>query len=64
MSDPIHICHIRIVQDARPIRRAYIEQFPEPVRYGIHSGIAAFYGVTPAEEVPSTLDHMIGAVGG
>ena len=64
MSEPIHISHVRIVQDARPIRRAFIEQFPEPTRYGIHSGIAAFYGVTPAEDVPSTLDHMVAAVGG
>jgi len=46
------------------LRRAYIEAFPEPVRYGAHGGIKKFYGVEPEEELPTTLDHMIAAVAG
>ena len=47
-----------------PVRHAYIEQFTEPVRFGVHGGIKKFYGVEPEEEVPATLDYMIAAVGG
>jgi hypothetical protein len=45
-------------------RRAYIEHFPEPVRYGVHGGIKKFYGVEPVEELPTTLDHIVAAVAG
>ena len=64
MGDLVHTSHIRIVQQARPLREAYIENFREPVRYGVHSNIAAFYGLKPPEEVPATLDHIISATGG
>ncbi|MBI2879376.1 MAG: hypothetical protein HYY19_06620 [Candidatus Rokubacteria bacterium] len=46
------------------MRRAFIEQFPDPVFYGVHGGIKRFYGVEPEEEHPTTLDHVIAAVGG
>ncbi len=64
MGKPIHTSHIRIVQDRRPLRRAYIEHFEEPTLYGVHTAIADFYGVKPETEYPSTLDHLIGAVAG
>jgi hypothetical protein len=64
MAEPIHISRIRIVKDKGPVRRAYIESFPEPVRYGVHGGIKKFYGVDPVEELPTTLDHVIAAVAG
>ena len=64
MGELIHTSHIRIVQDRRPLRRAYIEHFSEPILYGVHSAIADFYGVSPETEYPSTLDHLIGAVAG
>ena len=64
MSDLVHTSKIRLVRDAGPVRRAFIENFEDPVFYGVHSGIADFYGVQPAQEYPATLDHMIAAVGG
>ncbi len=64
MGEPVHTSHIKIYQDTRPLRRAYIENFPDPVRYGVHGGIKRFYQMEPEEDVPSTLDHLIGAVGG
>ena len=64
MGELVHTSHIRIVQDKRPVRRAYIEHFEEPTYYGVHTAIADFYGVTPETEYPSTLDHIIAAVGG
>jgi hypothetical protein len=64
MGELIHRSHVRIVKDKGPVRRAYIEGFPEPVRYGVHGGIKKFYGVEPEEELPTTLDHIIAAVAG
>ena len=64
MNKIVHTSHIKIVQDTPPIRRAFIEHFKEPTTYGVHGGIAKFYGRDPDVEYPATLDHMIGAVGG
>lgn len=64
MAELIHVSHVRIVKDKGPVRRAYIERFEEPVRYGVHGGIKKFYGVEPEEELPTTLDHIIAAVAG
>ena len=63
MSDIVHTSHIRIYQDQPPERRAYIEDFGEPVTYGVHGGIKHFYALEPPD-LPATLDHMIAAVGG
>ncbi len=64
MSDIVHTSHIRIYQDQPPERRAYIEDFGEPVTYGVHGGIKHFYGLEPPRDLPATLDHVIAAVGG
>jgi hypothetical protein len=64
MAELIHVSHVKIVKDKGPKRRAYIEQFPEPVSYGVHGGIKKFYGVEPEEELPTTLDHIVAAVAG
>jgi len=64
MPDPIYTSHIRIERGKGPTRRAFIEPFQEPVRFGVHGAIKHFYGVEPDEEVPATLDYMIAAIGG
>ena len=64
MGDVITVSKTRIFQDKRPVRRAYIAGFKEPVRYGVHGGIKEFYKMEPEEELASTLDHMISAVAG
>jgi hypothetical protein len=64
MGDVITVAKSRTVQDKRPVRRAYIADFKDPVRYGVHGGIKAFYKIEPEEELPSTLDHLISAVAG
>ena len=64
MAEIVHVSHIRIVKDKGPLRRAYIENFPEPVRYGLHGGIKKFYGVEPPEDLPATIDHVVAAVVG
>ena len=64
MGEIVHVSHVKIVKDKGPLRRAYIENFPEPVRYGLHGGIKKFYGVEPPEDLPATIDHVVAAVGG
>jgi hypothetical protein len=64
MGEPIHTSKVKIVKDKGPVRRAYIEPFSEPVRYGVHGGLKKFYGVEPEEELPATLDHVVAAVAG
>ena len=64
MANHIHTSKIRIQQEKRPIRRAFIEHFDEPLVFGVHGGIKEFYGIEPEEEHPTTLDHIIAGVGG
>ncbi len=64
MGEIIHTNHIKIIQDKPPVRRAYLEDFEEPVYYGVHGKIAGFYGVTPEVEHAATLDHIVGGVAG
>ncbi len=64
MGEVITVLRSRIYQDKRPVRRAYIADFKDPVRYGVHGGIKDFYKMEPEEELPSTLDHVVAAVAG
>lgn len=64
MSKLIHTSRVRIEKDKGPLRRAYIEEFEKPLRFGVHTNIKNFYGVEPEEELPATLDHIVAAVGG
>jgi hypothetical protein len=64
MGEIIHVSKARITKGKGPLRHAWIENFPEPVRYGLHGGIKKFYGVEPEEEMPATLDHIVAAVAG
>ncbi len=64
MGELIHTSRVKIYKDKGPMRRAYIENFSQPLRFGVHGGIKKFYGVEPKEELPTTLDHIVAAVGG
>ena len=64
MSEGVYTSRIRIERVKGPIRHAYLQPFAEPIRFGVHGAIKQFYGVEPDEELPSTLDHIVAAVGG
>ncbi len=64
MGELIHTSKVRLYQDKPPERRAFIENFPEPVLFGVHGGIKHFYGMEPVRDLPATLDYMIAAVAG
>ena len=48
-----------------PIRRAYLPSEKEPILFGVHSQIAAHYGVDTSKIEPhaATLDYMVAATG-
>ena len=64
VSEIVHTSRMRIDRIKGPIREMHLEGFEQPIRFGVHGGIKKFYGIEPDEEVPATLDYMIGAVGG
>ncbi|MFC1491264.1 hypothetical protein ACFLQ0_01565 [Nitrospinota bacterium] len=66
MGEVIHVTKARVVKETgRGMKTAYFEAFPEePVPYGIHGGIMAYYKAQPEEERPATLDHLVAAVAG
>ena len=64
MGKLVHTSRIRIEKDKGTLRRAYIENFEEPLRFGVHTNIKKFYGLEPEEELPATLDHIVAGVGG
>jgi hypothetical protein len=64
MGQVVHTARIRVYQDKRPQRRAYIADFSEPVHFGVHGGIKDFYKIEPEVELPATLDYMVAAIAG
>ncbi len=65
----VHTSRIRIDKHEGPHRTARIEQFQEPVHFGVHGGIKHFYQdkygrELPGPEYPATLDHIIAGVAG
>lgn len=67
MNDGIvYTSKIRIERVKGPLRRAYLPVEPEPVFFGVHSEIAAHYGVDPAVHEPhaATLDYVVAAAAG
>ena len=54
---------------AGPHRTAHIENFTDPVNFGVHGGIKDFYQNKYGREIkgpeyPATLDHVIAGVAG
>jgi hypothetical protein len=57
------------VKHEGPHRTAHIENFPEPIHFGIHGGIKQFYKEKYGREMtgpeyPATLDYIIAGVAG
>lgn len=63
MTKVLRTTRAQVVRERGAIRRATLESAREPVRYGVHGGIKAFFGVEPEEDLPATLDHLVAAVG-
>ncbi len=50
MGEVVHTSRLRVERVKGPTRQAFLEGFDTPIRFGIHGGIKAFYGVEPEED--------------
>jgi hypothetical protein len=67
MSDQVvYISQVKIERIKGPLRRAYLPQEPSPVLFGVHSEIAAHYGIDPKVHQPhaATLDYVVASTAG
>lgn len=67
MSEPtVYTSRVLIERLRGPLRRAWLPAEDDPVAFGVHSEIAAHYGVDPADFPPNatTLDYVVAAAGG
>ncbi|MEM7115596.1 MAG: hypothetical protein AAF614_24355 [Chloroflexota bacterium] len=67
MSEEIvYVSEGRIERVKGPLRRAYVPAESEPTLFGVHSEVAAHYGVDINVHEPhaTTLDYVISATGG
>ena len=63
MGTLVHLSKVRVVPEKRTIKQAFIEPFPQAIRTGVHGGVKAWYKADVPEELPTTLDHVVAAVG-
>lgn len=65
-QDLVYTSRARIERLRGPLRRAHIPYTSSPVLFGVHSEIAAHYGVDPSnfEAHATTLDYVVAAAGG
>ena len=69
MAEPgqvVYISRVRIERERGPQRLAYLPAESAPVKFGVHSEIAAHYKVSPEMFPPraTTLDYVVAATGG
>jgi hypothetical protein len=62
----VYVSRVRIERERGPLRLAYLPAETAPVRFGVHSEIAAHYKVSAADFPPraTTLDYVVAATGG
>jgi len=66
MSEATYVSKVRIERIKGPLRRAYLPVLEEPVLFGVHSDIAAYYGTDMEAHTPhaATLDYVVAAAAG
>lgn len=67
MTDQVvYTSKTRIERIKGPLRRAYLPQLKDPIKFGVHSEIAEHYGVDPNVHEPqaATLDYVVAAAAG
>jgi hypothetical protein len=62
----VYISNSRIERIKGPLRKAYLPQVKDPVKFGVHSEVAEHYGVDPNVHEPqaTTLDYVVAAAAG
>lgn len=65
-EEVVYTSKSRIERVKGPLRRAYLPANEEPVLFGVHSEVAAHYGVDTDVHEPhtTTLDYVVAATAG
>jgi hypothetical protein len=66
IGDVVYTSRVRVLRHRGPLREAQLPGRDEPVTFGVHSEVAAHYGVTPEDFPPdaTTLDYVVAAACG
>ena len=66
LRDVVYTSKSRIERVKGPLRRAYLPANEDPVLFGVHSEVAAHYGVDTNVHEPhtTTLDYVVAATAG
>lgn len=67
MTDKVeYVSRVRIERLAGPLRRAFVPAEKKPVLFGVHSEIAAHYGLKEEAFEPhaATLDYLVASAAG
>lgn len=65
MGETVHISRVKVYKEPGhgKVKKAFIEGFPEPIRMGLHGGVKKFFHVQDGEDLPTTLDYLVAALG-
>lgn len=65
MGELVHLTKVKIYKEPGKgkVKKAIIEGFPQPIRMGLHGGVKKFYRVESEEDLPTTLDYVVAALG-
>lgn len=66
MPDVVYRSRVRVERVTGPVRRAYLPAEDQPVLFGVHSEVAAHYGVPADAYQPhaTTLDYLVASAAG
>lgn len=66
MSEPVYLSRVRVEPIEGPIRNAYLPGHDGPIQFGVHSEIAAHYGIDEDAYPPTTatIDYLVAAAAG
>lgn len=65
-AEVVYTSKVKIERVKGPLRRAYLPETDSPVLFGVHSEVAAYYGVDPKVHSPqaTTLDYVVASAAG
>jgi hypothetical protein len=59
----VHRANVHIVPEKPTVKQAFVEPFPHPIRTGVHGGVKDWFKAQVDEELPTTIDHVVAAIG-
>jgi uncharacterized OsmC-like protein len=65
MGEVVHVTKVKVHKEhgGGKVKKAVIEGFPQPVRMGLHGGVKKFFKLEGGEDLPTTLDYVVAALG-